>query len=307
MLKNINYGVVGVGHLGRFHVEQIKKVSSVKSVAIYDAVYKRALSIAKTYNVRVCKSLDELFSCSHAISVVTPTVSHYKVAVAALNSGCHVFVEKPISDSVKNASLLIKVAHKNKLKLQVGHIERFNVAFCEYLKNSPNPLFIESHRLAPFSFRGADVAVVLDLMIHDIDLILYIVSSDIVDIQASGASVVSNYVDLATARISFASGVVANLTASRVSKKEMRKMRVFEKNCYNSLNFKDGSLERFVIKKNKNVECVKTPIKKHNALLMELSSFVDSITLGLEIKISGYDGLRALETALKIQNIIEKN
>jgi len=306
MSNNINYGIVGVGHLGCFHVKQIKKISSIKNIAIYDVVHKRALRIAKENGVTVCGSLDELFGLVDAVSVVTPTCTHFDVASTALDFGCHVFIEKPISDNAKKASLLIKKARRKKLKIQVGHIERFNVAFCEYLKFSSAPLFIEAHRLAPFSSRGTDVPVVLDLMIHDIDLIYYLAASKIVDIQASGAAVVSKYIDLATARITFANGLVANLTASRISKKEMRKMRVFEKNCYNSLDFKEGSLERFVIKKNNRVSPVVTSIKKHNALFVELSSFVDSIKHGLQTKISGEDGLRALVAALKIQNIIEK-
>ena len=238
--------------------------------------------------------------------VVTPTASHYQVAKMALENKCHVFIEKPMTYKVIEAEKLILLAEKNQLKLQIGHIERFNPTYRAFCKNPRKPLFIESHRLSPFNIRGSDVAVILDLMIHDIDLVLNLVDDKVVKINASGASVVSAFIDLANARLTFKNGVVANLTASRVSDKQMRQMRIFEKNCYSALDLQASVIKCLEVDDNKKIKNKVIKVKKDNALFLELQSFVNSITTNTKILVSGNDGLNALKIATKIQNLIEK-
>ena len=304
MLNKINFGVVGLGHLGKFHVEQAQKIQTFNIVGVYDIDSKIAANISKKYSVNCFKSVEELCVGCDAISIVCSTGAHFKTAMIALKMGCHVFIEKPITSTVNQGKQLIAYANNNKLKIQVGHIERFNPAFVSYLKTKPKPLFIESHRLSPFNVRGSDVAVVLDLMIHDIDLVLSLIKSEIVDIQASGASVVSNFIDLANARLAFRCGTTVNLTASRISTKQMREMRVFEKLRYTKINFHTSLVIQNTIKNKKTIE-KNLKIKKDNALFLELQSFARSIINKSKTVVSGEDGLNALRVATKIQNIIE--
>ena len=306
MSNKINYGVIGVGHLGKFHVQQLLNINNINLVGVFDTNLHAIQKLDVLSENHVFNNLDDLLKRCDAVSVVTPTQTHFGVASSALNAGCHILIEKPIASDVCDAEKIIQLAKNKKLKVQVGHIERFSPVYREYLKNNPKPIFIESHRLAPFNVRGTDVAVVLDLMIHDLDLLLNVVDSKIVDIRASGASVISDLIDLASARITFANGVVANVTASRISNQQMRKMRLFEKKSYTTLDFGEQTLKNFTINNKLQIKENIIKIKNENALLLELQSFTDSIMSDSSVVVSGEDGLEALKIAYKIQHIIEK-
>ena len=195
MSNKINYGVIGVGHLGKFHVQQLLNINNINLVGVFDTNLQAIQKLDVISENHVFNNLDDLLKRCDAVSIVTPTQTHFDVASNALNAGCHILIEKPISSDVGDAEKIIQLAKNKKLKVQVGHIERFSPVYRKYLKNNPKPIFIESHRLAPFNVRGTDVAVVLDLMIHDLDLLLNVVDSKIVDIRASGASIISNFID----------------------------------------------------------------------------------------------------------------
>ena len=233
----VDIGVVGIGHLGNFHIEQLKQIPDCKIIGIYDidlSVLKKAHEL---HSVPCVNSLDELLTNCDAVSIVTPTRYHFDVAKKALDADCHLFIEKPITKTINQAKQLLKKAEiKNKF-IQVGHIEQFNPAFLALDKSNLKPVFIESHRLSPFNRRGTDVPVVLDLMIHDIDIVLSLVNSGIKEIKANGVRVVSDTVDIANARIEFENGCVTNLTASRISQKKMRKIRLFQENTYTTIDF----------------------------------------------------------------------
>ena len=305
MNKHIKYGVVGVGHLGKFHVEQLKKIQGVSLIGIYDTNQTLASNISNQFKTRSFNDLNSLLKKCDAVSIVTSTPYHYSVSLEAIKNNCNVFIEKPISNSVKHAKEILDVANKKNIKVQVGHIERFNPAYQAFYKKNPKPLFIESHRLAPFNKRGSDVPVVLDLMIHDIDLVLNLANKKILKIHASGSSIISNYIDLANARIEFEGGLIANLTSSRVSTKQMRQMRVFEKNFYSAIDLQNHTLKTLALK-NKKIIPEEVIVSKKNALLEELVAFTNSIRNDSKIAVSGTDGLRALKTAMEIQKIIEK-
>ena len=306
MKKPIKFGVIGVGYLGNFHAQQLRLNKNVHLVGVFDLNSSLCLKVSKKYKVLAFKSIKGVLKSCDAVCVVTPTPSHFQIAKTALENSRHVFIEKPITYKIKEAEKLIFLAKKNKVKLQVGHIERFNPTYRTFCKSLKKPLFIESHRLSPFNIRGSDVAVVLDLMIHDIDLILNLVDDKVVKIDASGASVVSSFIDLANARLTFKNGVVANLTASRVSDKQMRQMRVFEKNCYSALDLHNSVIKCLKVSNNKKIQNQSIKVKKDNALFLELQSFVNSIIKNTKTLVSGNDGLNALKIAIKIQKIIEK-
>ena len=305
MKKDIKYGVVGLGHLGKFHVEQALNIPELSLIGVYDTNQDLANKISGKFKVDSYNDLGLLLKKCNAISVVTPTPFHHSVALEAIKNNCNAFIEKPISNNIKNAKKILHAANKKNIKIQVGHIERFNPAYRAFYRNNPKPLFIESHRLAPFNKRGSDVPVVLDLMIHDIDLVLNLVNKKILKINASGSSIISKHIDLANARIEFEGGIIANLTASRVSTKQMRQMRVFEKNFYSAIDLQNHTLKTLSLK-NKKIIPKDVLISKKNALLEELVAFTSSIRDNRKIAVSGLDGLRALKTAIEIQDIIEK-
>ena len=306
MKKPIKFGVIGVGYLGNFHAQQLKMNKNVSLVGVFDLNFSLCLRSAKKYKVLAFKNIKEVLKNCDAVCVVTPTPTHFQIAKIALENKCHVFIEKPITHKIREAEKLILLARKNNLKLQVGHIERFNPTYLAFCTSPRKPLFIESHRLSPFNIRGSDVAVILDLMIHDIDLILNLVNDKVVKIDASGASVVSSFIDLANARLTFKNGVVANLTASRISDKQMRQMRVFEKNCYSALDLHDSVIKCLKVGCDKKIQNKSIKVKKDNALFLELQSFVNSIIKDTKTLVSGNDGLNALKIAIKIQKKIEK-
>ena len=320
---SINIGVVGVGHLGNFHLKQLGGIPQVSISGLYDSNPKRAEEMSFRYNVQVHTSLEELLSASDAVSVVTPTSYHYAVADRALDADCHLFIEKPITDNINHARLLLEKANKLNKIIQVGHIERFNPAF-NVLKNLDiQPRFIEAHRLAEFNPRGNDVPVILDLMIHDLDIILSLVKSEINDIKANGVKVVSATVDIANARLEFENGCVANLTASRISQKIMRKMRLFQERDYITIDFQNSVLEEYKVydkhptpekddqlvelcgKEKKYVQYRKPDVPKHDALREELIHFADSILNVQKPETDGQSAAKALSLALEIQKIID--
>ena len=313
-------GVIGVGHLGKFHVQQYQTIHNVECVGVFDIDAKCSDSVSKQYNITSYNNLDDLLGCCDAVSICTPTSTHYIVATRALELDCHVFIEKPITTNVDEAKKLISLSIKTNKLIQVGHIERFNPAFCAFNKESVNPEFIESHRLAPFNIRGTDVDVILDLMIHDIDILLQIIKSDINQINASGVSVLSSTIDMANTRIEFSNGCVANLTASRISQKQLRKFRIFEKRVYTNIDFLNPCVETYLLSKKqpnkddaylvvsenseKFILYEKPTIVPHNALKVELESFVRSINDCVDPVVSATDGLSALEVAVQIREQI---
>ena len=243
MTNKLKYGIIGAGHLGNYHAQQLNNVGSAKLVGVFDLQQDKAEKFSKIYNIKHYATLNDLLTACNAVSITTPASVHFEATRFALLAGCHVFVEKPFTHRIDEAKKLITLQNQKNLKVQVGHIERFNAAFANYINNVPNPVFIESHRLCSYNDRGLDVDVILDLMIHDIDLILQLNNSPIKSIVASGAAILTNSLDMATARIEFENTVAANITASRISLKQMRQMRVFEKNSYSVIDFQKHSLQ----------------------------------------------------------------
>lgn len=316
----LNIAVIGAGHLGEFHIKLLKSSKLFNLIGFFDPNKSRVKEIIDKYNINFF-DIDKISSLVDAVIISTPTSSHYETAVKFLNNKKHVFIEKPISSSIEQANKLIEIKKNNKLIGQVGHVERFNSAFLN-IKNALNPMFIESHRLSSYPSRGTDVSVVLDLMIHDIDIVLSLVDSKITKISANGTKIISSSPDIANARIEFENGCVANLTSSRLSLKKMRKMRVFQTDSYISLDFDSGSSEIIKIKnfdgKNKyamtihdsegvekeiQIENIKN--EKINSIEEEHKNFYYSIINKEDPIVSFEKGRNALELAIKILKIIE--
>ncbi len=327
-MLSISVGVAGVGRLGQLHARLYREVEGAELAGVYDLDSARAKTLAHELGVRRFDSFAELLASTEAVSIVVPTVFHFELGKAALEANKHVFIEKPITTTVDEASRLIALATLQKRVLQVGHIERFNAALRALENFSLLPRFIESHRLASFDPRGTDVAVVLDLMIHDIDIILTLVKSPLARIDANGVAVVSEEPDIANARLQFANGCVANVTASRISQNKMRKMRIFQRDAYVSIDFLQGLTELFrLVSPEEAMTAGKFPVvlgkldqgahPRHivyeklqapegNALMMELESFIHSIRTGAPPPVTGEDGRRALEVATTITEVIKK-
>lgn len=328
-MEKLKLGIIGTGHLGKIHTKVSKTLENCELVGIYDKDAEKAALVCDEFNVKAFSELDGLLDSCDAVSIVATTSAHYEIAKACLQKGKHVFVEKPITAHIWEAEELIKIANDNKLNLQVGHIERFNPALVSLEKYDLDPKFIQTDRLAQFNPRGTDVAVVLDLMIHDIDIILSLVKSEVRDIHASGVAVVSGNIDIANARIEFENGAVANVTASRISQKKMRKMRMFQRDAYISLDFITGVSEVYrlldpeqlespdnryisfgemgVGDKKKHVVYEQPEQKEINAMQYELQLFVDSILKKERPRVSGEDGLKALKVAQIIIKKIEES
>ena len=322
--SSLQIGVIGVGHLGYFHLKQLSLINNINIAGIFDIDKKRLNEVSELYGVKSFTSLEDLLIVSDAVTIVTPTPTHYNIAQLALNYGCHIFIEKPITNDILDAKKLLISSKKLKKIIQVGHIERFNPGFLALKKINPNPKFIEIHRLAPFNPRGNDVPVVLDLMIHDLDLIISLLGDKINNIKANGVKVVSSSIDIANVRIEFQNDCIVNLTASRISQKEMRKMRLFSANSYITIDFKEKILEQYKIKKNisnvdKNKKIIKIEgnnkkfivynkpkINQLDALKMELVHFIDSIRNNKNPQTDGISATQALNLALKIQSIIDR-
>jgi predicted dehydrogenase len=316
-------GIIGVGKLGTFHCNALSQISEAELVGIYDVDQGQAQEVATRFRCRSFSDLNDLLANIDAAAIVVPTVNHFDVAQVALEAGKPIFVEKPIAGSVKQAQEMVALAKRKSLPLQVGHIERFNPAIQALNGAQLKPMFIESHRLAPFDPRGTDVAVVLDLMIHDIDIILSLVQGKVKSIDANGVAVVSEEVDIANARIQFDTGCVANVTASRISQRKMRKMRLFQRDAYISIDFLQRLTEVFRIvdeneklpntvilgqiekgKRQRHIIYEQPTTPEMDAMQAEWRSFFKAIQTGSTPIVSGEDGLNALVVATEITAII---
>jgi predicted dehydrogenase len=326
----LRVGIAGVGHLGKIHAKLWKEVDGVTVAGLYDANAAVASAISNETGIDNFDDLSSFLNSVDAVSIVTPTQSHYAVAKEAIQAGKHVLIEKPITTTTEQAQELIALAKSKRVKIQVGHVERFNPALLAAEAYLDDPRFFESHRMAQFKPRGTDVAVVLDLMIHDIDVILSLVKSPVKSIDASGVAVVSEELDIANARIKFENGAVANVTASRISQTPMRKLRIFAKDAYLSLDFGTKSVDIFrlageaaaegthpagltmklgEIEKGdvpRTIVYEKPDVRDINPLKYELELFRDAITNDSTPVVSGEDGLRALEVAERILRAIEE-
>lgn len=295
--------VVGIGHLGSIHAEIYKWIPGCSLEAVCDTNIARLKEISHTLDIPGFTDYRQLFDKVDAVSIAVPTKLHYEIALDFLNRGKHILVEKPFTTDIAQANGLIKLARRRKLILQVGHIERFNSAFNATRELINEPKFIECHRLSPFPNRSLDVGAVLDIMIHDIDIVLGLVRSGIRKIESVGINVLTKFEDIANARITFENGCVANLTASRISDEIMRKIRIFQENAYISLDYKEAKAS--VYEKNGDAIAKRSlPIEKEQPLQKELSSFIDCIAGNKEPVVSGEVARDALTVALKIQNQI---
>ena len=306
LTEKIRTAVVGVGYLGQFHAEKYAQLENAELVAVVDLDRERAAQVAEKVGARSCSDFREILGQVDAVSIVVPTQAHYEVAKAFLEKGVHVLLEKPITTTLAEADELIRIAASMKAVFQVGHLERFNPAVLALDGVVSKPGFIESIRIAPFKPRGTDVNVVLDLMIHDIDIIQNIVGSKVKDISSIGTPVFSEEEDIANARIQFANGCIANVTASRISLKSERKMRIFQPDAYISVDFQNKTFAVFrkgdgeMFPGVPNITKEEHSFGQTDALKSEIEAFLDSIATGKPPVVSGEDGRQALETALKI-------
>ena len=315
----LKIGVIGAGHLGKIHIRLLKEITDFELVGFFDVDSENRFKVEQEFGVKAFDNMDELISLVDAVDIVTPTLSHFDCAAKALKLSKHVFIEKPITNTVEEAKILIDLSEEANVKVQVGHVERFNPAFTSALPFINNPMFIETHRLAQFNPRGTDVPVVLDLMIHDLDIILSVVKSNIKKINASGVAVVSDTPDIANARIEFDNGCVANLTASRISLKNMRKTRLFQRDAYVAIDFLEKESEIVKLqnvegepdplavilelgegKGQKQINFEKPKVTEVNAIKEELQQFANSINQNTTPLVSIHDGYNALDVAHKI-------
>jgi predicted dehydrogenase len=302
-MHKLRVGVVGIGHLGSIHAKLYREIETCDLAAICDIDKNRLNEVSGALNVLGVTDYSQLFDKVDAVSIAAPTNLHYKIASDFLRHNIAALVEKPFTTNLKEADSLIKIAKSNKITLQVGHIERFNSVFSATLKLIKSPKFIECHRLSPFPGRSLDVGAVLDIMIHDIDIILGLVQSKIKRIESVGVNVLTNFEDIANARITFTNGCVCNLTASRVSDEVMRKIRIFQEDTYISLDYKDAKASVYK-KRDAFITKVDLPIEKEQPLKKELESFIDCVISHKEPLVSGPVARDALAVALKIQNQI---
>ena len=304
----INISVIGAGYLGEYHIQQLKNIDNINIIGFYDIDNKRVKYIINKYQIKF-QSIQYLLDKSNAICIVTPTNTHFNIAKRAIKKNCHVFIEKPITETIEQSTALIKLAQEKNRYIQVGHVERFNPAYQFVAKQNFNARFIECHRLSKLNNRALDVSVILDLMIHDIDLICNLKNNKIINVESNGVSVISDSIDIANARITFSDGCVANLTSSRISQKNMRKMRIFTKGKYYNIDLLNKKADMFSIDsitKKPQKDCtmqLKTK-KNNNALYDELNNFIHSIDNKTTPRIDGKSGKLALEIALQIQNKI---
>lgn len=311
-MAEVKVGVIGVGVLGRHHARLYKECGNARLIGVYDVNAEQGGKIAEEFSTTYFSDLDELADQVDALSVATPTDLHYDVVKNLLQKKKHVLVEKPITTTVEEANELVQIAKDNNLALMVGHVERFNPVMDFMEKKLDHPMFIEAHRLAPYPParpgmrpRGTEVGVTLDLMIHDIDVILHLVNSDVESVDAVGIPILSPTEDIVNARIKFKNGCVANLTASRVSPEVMRKIRVFQNDSYLSLDYQEKKGEVYSLS-GMGINRENVPIDDHNALLKELEDFVDSVSHNIETgevrapRVSGECGARALEIAVEV-------
>ncbi|SFU73688.1 Predicted dehydrogenase [Pustulibacterium marinum] len=318
-------GVLGAGHLGKIHLRLLQQSEKYELVGFYDPDKENAQKVVAEFGYTYFETIEALVAAVDVVDIVTPTLSHYDCAVKAIINKKHIFIEKPIANTVEEAEAIIKLADEHRVKGQVGHVERFNPAFTAVKDNFNNPMFIEAHRLAEFNPRGTDVPVVLDLMIHDIDAILSVVNSKVKKVSSSGVSVISHSPDIANARLVFENGCVANLTASRISLKNMRKSRFFQRDAYISVDFLEKKVEVVKMKEapetpgdfdmilqnaegeRKQIYFENPEIQANNAILDELESFADAINNNTTPIVSLHQGTEALRVAKQIIEAFNHN
>ncbi|MEP7015350.1 MAG: Gfo/Idh/MocA family oxidoreductase [Verrucomicrobiota bacterium] len=298
-MKKLCIGVVGVGHIGSNHARLYAEIPSAEFAAVYDVDPARANSIAKKFGAIATTSLDEFAGMIDAASVATPTNTHYEIARKLLEAGKHLLIEKPITDNTAHASELAELSARKRLILQVGHVERFNPVLSALEQHLTHPRFIEAHRLSPYPERSTDIGVILDLMIHDLEIILHLVRSPVASIDAVGVPVLSKGEDIANARIRFENGCVANVTSSRISPERMRKIRVFQEDAYLSLDYQNQSGEIYR-RVNGRITRDKVQIAREEPLKQQLASFIDCASTGREPRVSGFQATAALELAVEI-------
>jgi len=312
----LKIAVFGTGHLGKFHLNNWKEIDGTEVIGFYDPNDDNALAVAEQYQIKRYESAEALMDECDAVDIVAPTVYHFELCEMAIRKGKHVFVEKPLTNTMDEARTLLKLAKESNLKFQVGHVERFNPAFLALKGQSLKPMFIEVHRIAEFNPRGTDVSVVLDLMIHDIDIILHLVKSNVSYIAANGVAVMSETPDIANVRIEFDNGCVANLTSSRISMKKMRKIRLFQKDAYIGIDFlekkteiirmdqtddnNDFSFDIETSNGTKKIGISNPTVEPVNAIKMELEAFKDAIISNTETPVTIIDGFSALDVAHQI-------
>ncbi|MCX5685902.1 MAG: Gfo/Idh/MocA family oxidoreductase [Candidatus Omnitrophica bacterium] len=298
-MEKLKVAVVGTGRLGTFHSKVYSRLKNVKLVGVCDCNLERAIEIGKKYHTASLSDYEDLFDKVEAVSIAVPTSLHYNIAKDFLKHGIHVLIEKPITKTLSEADELIEIAKENSLIIQVGHIERFNSAVLAIEPYLQKPKFIECQRLGPFHKRVEDVGVVVDLMIHDIDIVLGLMKQDVVNIEAVGLSTISDYEDVANVRLTFEDGTIADITASRVTKDVVRKMRIFQEDSYVSLDYlnQDAAIFR---KTDDKILKEKIKIKKKDPLKKELKSFIECVRAGGRPIVSGAEGRRALQVALEI-------
>ncbi len=312
----LKVGVFGVGHLGKFHLNNWKEIEGVKLVGFFDPNNENAQQVIEQYGLKRFMDEEKLMDACDIIDVITPTDHHFKICMQAIRKGKHVFVEKPLAHTIQEGRDIVNMVREANVKMQVGHVERFNPAFLALKDLTLNPMFIEVHRLAQFNPRGTEVSVILDLMIHDIDIILSLVKSDVKHISASGVAVMTDTPDIANVRIEFNNGCVANLTSSRISMKKMRKIRLFQTNSYIGIDFLEKKTEIIKLKQPEDQNVFSFDIETHNgkktiaianpiiapqnAIKLELESFVSAILNNTPTVVSELDGFLAMEVAHKI-------
>lgn len=327
MTKVIKAGIIGLGHLGSIHCRILRDISAenanIEFQGVYDIDIQKNNKISEEFKVKAYTSLDELLNSINSLIIVTPTTTHFEIANRAIDKRINLFIEKPVTGNLDEAFKLL--SKKDNIKIQIGHVERFNPAFTGLKDFVIDPLFIESHRLAQFNPRGTDVSVIQDLMIHDIDIILSLVKSPVSVINANGVPILSNDIDIASARLQFENGCTANITASRISIKKMRKMRIFQKNAYISIDFLNNQSEvyRLVDKSTIIPPAVEIPVSEDKSIILdrpndnssknfnpiknELESFFNSILKNSPVMVTLEEGKEALEVADKIVKIIQSN
>jgi predicted dehydrogenase len=320
----LKVGIFGTGHLGKFHLNNWKMIRDAEVVGFYDPNDQTALEVAEKYQIKRFTDPEKLMDRCDAADIIAPTPEHFNLCEMAIRKGRHVFVEKPLANDMVEARTLLKLVKESNVKLQVGHVERFNPAFLALEGIPLQPMFIEVHRLAEFNPRGTEVSVILDLMIHDIDIILHIVKSEVKNIYSSGVAVMTDTPDIANVRIEFNNGCVANLTSSRISMKKMRKMRIFQKDAYIGVDFLNKKTEIISLDQadhkgegfsfdidtlngTKTILVRNPEIPEVNAILMELQKFTESVLQNKSTQVTELDGYRAMDIAHQILQKIKYN
>jgi len=327
-MEKLKAGIFGLGHLGKIHLKILKEICSerndIEIIGVYDSDKEKNETISKENNFKINNTADDLIKKINTAIIVTPTSTHFDIAERTISNDINTFIEKPVTDTTGEAEKLLKLSKTKNIKIQIGHIERFNAAILALDNYNLAPMFIETHRLAQFNPRGTDVSVIQDLMIHDIDIILNLVKSKVKSIDANGVAIITDKIDIANARIKFENGCVANITASRISLNKMRKMRLFQKSAYISIDFLQNTSEVFRLDDGKTdnsnsialtefiqgdnkvkIFYEKPPVKEVNSMKYEMNKFIDSIVNDLEPIVTLEDGLQALEVANEIVKKIE--